>query len=103
VLADLVALSPITNGTRVTHRVDPPIGSKNLMLPAIPEVVLVHEPEPLAVFGQDVADLRGGRVLVRHVLEVFGHQHRVAVKLLTDPEVVQVGVRPAHRRLDVFV
>src|SRR5512135_3485869 len=29
VLADPVALSLITNGTRVTHRVDPPIGSIN--------------------------------------------------------------------------
>ena len=31
------------------------------------------------------------------------HQLGVAVKLLADPEVVQVRVRPAHRRLDVFV
>src|SRR5215472_15080291 len=69
------------------------------MPPAIPEVVLVLEGKPPAALGQDVAELRGGRVLVRHLV-----QHRVVpIMLAVDPEVVQMAVGPAHRRLDVFV
>src|SRR5262249_62306285 len=85
----------------------PPLGppdalEQTLVPPVIPEVVLVPEPELLAGLRQDVAQLRGGRVLVLHFLKVLLHQHRVAVKSLPDPEVVQVAVRPAHRRLNVF-
>lgn len=66
-------------------------------------VVLVLEAKPLAGLRQNLADFIGRGVLVLHVLEVLLHQVGVAVKLLADLEVVQMAVRPAHRRLDVFV
>jgi hypothetical protein len=46
------------------------------------------------VAGIDEASLTAGLLF---------HQQRVAVKLLPDPELVQVAVGPALRRLDVFV
>src|SRR5262245_2017276 len=63
---------------------------ENLVIPRITKIVLVLEPEPLAGARQNVADLRGRGVLVLHVLEVLLHQVGVAVKLLPDPEVVEV-------------
>src|SRR5262245_32545686 len=56
----------------------PPLGpeaalEQDLVPPAIPEVVLVLEAEPPAALGQDVAQLRGGGVLVLHLLEVLLH------------------------------
>src|SRR5581483_10488302 len=76
---------------------------ENIVPPRVPEVVLVLEPEALAGPGQDVADPRAGRILVAELVEVLVQQQRVAVKLLTDLEVMQVGVGPAHRRLDALV
>src|SRR5207248_3130551 len=55
------------------------------------------------VFGENVAEVRGGRVPIVEILKVLLHQHRVAKELFTDLEVVQVRVRPAHRRLNVLV
>ena len=76
---------------------------QNLVIPGIAEVVLVDEPEFLAVFRDDVAQVRGRGVFVFHLLEVVLHEHGIAVILFADLEVVQVRVGPAHRRLDVFV
>jgi hypothetical protein len=48
--------------------------------------------------GCPVTQRASSQPLMPGVLEVLGHQQRVAVKLVPDPEVVEVGVRPAHRR-----
>src|SRR5262245_23133947 len=92
--ADRITLAPL--GTQAALEED-------LVPPAIPEVVLVLEPEALAAFREHGADLRGRGVAVVELHEVLVQQQGVAVVLAPDLEVVQVGVRPAHRRLDVFV
>src|SRR5207248_527465 len=75
----------------------------NLVFPRIAEVVLIHEPKSLATFREDVAELRAGGIFVTKLLEVFLHQHGVAITLFSGLELVQMAVRPAHRRLDVLV
>jgi hypothetical protein len=76
---------------------------KNFVFPGVTEVVLVLKPELLTSLRQNIADFRGRGVLIPELLEIFLHQHRVGVLLLPDFESVQVRIRPAHRRLDVFV
>ena len=76
---------------------------ENIVFPGVAEVVLVQHAPFLAALWHDVTEHRRGRVSILQFLEVLLHEHRVAVKLFANPEVVKVRVGPAHRRLDQFV
>jgi hypothetical protein len=74
-----------------------------LVQPSVSEVVLVLEAEPLAARREDFAQHCRGGILESSLVEVLLHQERVAEEPAIDRELVQVGVGPAHRRLDVLV
>ena len=74
------------------------------MFPAVAEVVFVVDAKPLAVGGNNPTHLRAERVDRGFlVLPVLAEQLGIAVANAVDLVLVEVGVRPTHRRLDMLV
>jgi redox-sensitive bicupin YhaK (pirin superfamily) len=74
------------------------------MHPVIAEIVLVLKPHSLAGLRDDRADF-GHRRISGHVLirPAPAEQLRVTVTDAADQEVVEVGIGPPHRGLDVLM
>ena len=81
----------------------PDLTDSDPVLPVVAEVILVGELKSFAVFGNDLADLGHGGIDALEVLESVVQKLGIAVAFAVDLELVQMGVRPAHRRLNVFV